>query len=127
MSASLFEKYGGIEGVTQIVHAFYQDVLESARLAPFFSGYDMKRLVEHQVAFFSEALGGPQNYGGRSLHEAHKALLIDHKSFDEVLQILNENLKDAGMTTDDIQTVRQAIEGLRLDIVDHNSNPNGHE
>ena len=127
MSTSLFEKYGGIEAVTQIVHAFYQDVLESPRLAPFFSGYDMKQLIEHQVAFFSQALGGPKNYGGRSLHDAHQALLIDHGSFDEVLQLLHENLKAAGMTTEDIEAVRQALEGLRLDIVDHSSKSNGHE
>lgn len=126
MSTTLFEKYGGIESITQIVHAFYQDVLESPRLAPFFAGHDMKQLIEHQVAFFSEALGGPKNYAGRSMHDIHRALQIDHDAFDEVLQILIENLEDAGMTSDDIKTVCQALEGLRSDIVVSAPSSNGH-
>jgi hemoglobin len=46
-------------------------VLADATLSAFFLGVDIERLKKTQEGFFAMALGGPNAYSGRSLHDAH--------------------------------------------------------
>ena len=50
---ALFDKYGGVPVITGLVGTFYARVMDSERLAPYFAGIDMPRLIAHQVAFFA--------------------------------------------------------------------------
>jgi truncated hemoglobin YjbI len=55
---TMFERYGGIAFVTRFVLSFYDRVLTSATIAPFFADVDMRRLVDHQAKFISSVMGG---------------------------------------------------------------------
>jgi len=114
---SLFEKYGGITQVSALVHAFYEDVLEEAQLSGYFKGVDMDTLIDHQVKFFSQVLGGPTQYAGRDLRIAHAGLSITTEDFALLGKILAENLADAGLEEDDVQAVLSQISALHSDIV----------
>lgn len=118
---SLYDKYGGFPTVSAIVHDFYGRVLDSETLAHFFRNTDMRRLVEHQTAFFCKVLGGADNYKGRSLKEAHRGTGIDHAAFDEVVSILVDCLEDAGMADEDVRTVVGVLESVRTEVVDFDS------
>ena len=115
---SLYDKYGGFSTVSEILHDFYDRVLETESLAPFFANTDMDRLVSHQTAFFCKILGGPDNYKGRSLKGAHRGMGITHQTFDDVARILIEVLEDAGVEGQDIETIGGVLESVRNDIVD---------
>jgi len=58
VSQTLFDKYGGFATVSRIVSAFYDEVLESEQLRPYFRGLDMRRLVDHQTKFIAALMGG---------------------------------------------------------------------
>lgn len=70
MAETMFERLGGFAKVSRIVSAFYDSVLESPILAPYFNGIDMKKQIDHQTKFFSALMGGPTGSTAR-LKSAH--------------------------------------------------------
>lgn len=68
---SLYERVGGEAGISCLVDAFYDRVLVDPALAPFFAHTPVEKLRAMQKEFFSEALGGPLFYSGRSLRDVH--------------------------------------------------------
>lgn len=117
MEQNLYDKYGGFSTVSKIVHEFYRRVLESGLLAPYFENADMRRLMDHQIQFFSTLLGGPATYDGDQLDNVHKRLNISEAAFDEVLDLLEEVLEDAGVADVDVVTILGALAEYRSKIV----------
>ena len=114
---NLFEKYGGFSTISKIVRQFYQDVQESPQLKHYFEEIEMERLIDHQTKFISHVLGGPAEYTGRTLEVGHRGLSINDADFDEVAEILQENLEDAGMEAEDVSAVMTLVAGTRDQIV----------
>jgi len=114
---SLFEKYGGFSTVSAIVHSFYSDLRDSPKVKHYFENINMERLIDHQTKFISHALGGPAHYEGRALLQAHSHLSVNQEDFDEVADILKDNLEDAGMEEEDVNTVMAIVESVRAVIV----------
>lgn len=117
MSESLFAKYGGVDTIRRIVGDFYSDVLESPNLRPFFKSVNMERLMEHQTNLLCHLLGGPVDYDGRQMADAHKHLKITEADFAEVAKILQENLEDAGVEDDDVATILGVVAGYAGQII----------
>ena len=116
---TLFEKYGGFSTVSTIVHSFYSDLKDSPQVKHYFKNINMERLIDHQTKFISHALGGPAQYEGRSLLHAHRHINVTNEDFDEVAEILKDNLEDAGMEEDDVNTVMGIVESVRDAIVNN--------
>ena len=114
---TLFEKYGGFSTVSSIVHSFYKDLQENDKTKHYFENINMEALIDHQTKFISHALGGPAQYTGRTLQGAHAGLQISNEDFDEVADVLRDNLEDAGMEDDDVEKVMGIVESVRPMIV----------
>ena len=56
-------------------------------------------------------------YTGRTLEVGHQHLKITHDHFDEVAEILKDTLEDAGMSTEDIETVMGIVGSTRNAVV----------
>ena len=99
---------------------FYRRIVADARLARFFARVDMAQLKRHQALFISQALGGPKQYDGRSMAEAHAHLDISEAHFNAVAGHLVATLKHFKVSQADIDTVVAAVAPLKADIVvDH--------
>jgi hemoglobin len=107
--ATLFEKYGGFAKVSRIVSAFYEKVLESPLLSPYFENVDMRRLIDHQTKFIAQAMGGPASYSDRELERVHAGLHVTDAAFQEMHMLLRETLEDFGLDSEDIESVCAAI------------------
>lgn len=116
-SASLFSRLGGKPAVETVVTEFYKRVLADRQLKGFFQGKDMSALYKHQVAFISQALGGPKQYAGRSMQAAHASLRITTSDFDRVAAHLSGTLAWAGVAQDDIKQVIGTVGTLKADVV----------
>ena len=117
---SLYDKLGGEGAIKSVVEGFYQRVLADPLLSPIFEGKDINRLKRHQALFLSQALGGPKEYDGRSMFDAHKDFLISEQQFGSVAGHLVETLRGHDVGQEDIDTVIGAIAPLKTDIVmDH--------
>ncbi len=119
MAQSLFDKYGGFETFSSVVSNFYQKVLDSEELRPYFEGIKMERLMSHQTNFISLALGGPNKYAGRDLVEAHGKFNIGEHHFMEVVELLEEALEEAGVEDQDVATINAIVMSLKDQIVSH--------
>jgi hemoglobin len=117
-STSLYDTLGGAEPLKLAVDRFYVAVTTDPQLAHYFEGKDVTRIKRHQVLLLSQVLGGPAEYDGRQLGEAHRGLHVTGPDYDRVVEHLIGTLR--GLDVDD--TVVSAVEGVvgsvRRDIVE---------
>jgi hemoglobin len=117
MAQSLYDKYGGFATVSVLVRKFYDKVLASKSLEPYFAGVDTERLIDHQVKFLCTVLGGPNNYTGRALEAAHRHLKITPAAFAEVAAHLGSTLTEGGVEPKDVEAILGVVAGAQKDIV----------
>ena len=96
---------------------FYAAVLDDPLLAPHFAGVDMTRQAGMLAAFLSLATGGPAEYRGRNLRDAHAALQIGDREFDRVVELLAAALKAAEVSDGAIGEVAGVAETVRADVL----------
>jgi hemoglobin len=114
---TLYKRIGGEAAVRAAVDHFYKRVLADPSLSHFFNGVSMPRLKAHQFAFLSQALGGPKQYSGSSMREAHARLAIEQHHFDSVAVHLVETLRELGVPEDIVGEVATAITPLSSQVV----------
>jgi hemoglobin len=120
-AVSDYDAIGGGPAVSAVVNDFYERVLGDPQLAPYFEGVDMPRLKRHQVLLVTQVLGGPKNYDGRSLEEAHEGLGIDHDDFAAVAGHLTGAMRDAGVPDDIVLRAIAVVAASEPDIVESRS------
>jgi hemoglobin len=89
---SPYERLGGSENIDAVVADLYQRILSDPTLKPIFANNDTDHLRRHQVKFIIYALGGPNQYSGRSMRRAHEGLGISEGQFGAVAGHLSVSL-----------------------------------
>src|SRR3954464_6121304 len=102
---TLYETLGAQEGISAAVDAFYERVIADPDLAGYFEGVDMPTLRRHQTDMLVTATGGPLQYTGQDMAEAHHGLAITNAAFDKVVGHLSATLEAAGAGNDAIAAV----------------------
>lgn len=115
--STLYEVLGGRPAITVVVEDFYRRVLGDPDLAGFFAETDMDQQTRMQIAFISMALGGPNEYDGRTMHDAHDGLGITEHHFGLVAGHLADALKAAGVADSVINDVLEVIGPLKDAVV----------
>ncbi|MEM7296808.1 MAG: group 1 truncated hemoglobin [Bacteroidota bacterium] len=98
MENSIYERIGGANAIVAAVELFYLKVLSDDSLSPFFEGLSMESQGKKMISFMAWAFGGPDEFKGRQLKEAH-ARLVDHMGltdshFDSIAFHLNQTLDE---------------------------------
>lgn len=114
---SLYERIGGEPALSAAVDRFYERVLSDPELKSFFNGVSMPRLKAHQHAFLSQALGGPRQYTGASMRDAHARLSIEQRHFDSVAVHMVETLRELGVSEEIIASIAALLTPLSAQIV----------
>jgi hemoglobin len=114
---SLYARLGQEAGISTAVTGFYERVVGDPQLAHHFAGVDLPRLRRHQTALLVQVTGGPVEYPGRDLAEAHAGLQITPADFDRVVEHLVATLTGLGVAAEDIGAVGAALTEHRDDIV----------
>ncbi|MCF6468166.1 group 1 truncated hemoglobin [Nonomuraea sp. MG754425] len=115
--ASIFDQVGGASAVSAVVDEFYSRVLADPALQGHFTGTDLAKLKSHQRSFVAAALGGPQQYRGKSMAEAHAGMGITAAEFDAVVGHLAGSLAHCGVPGETIETIAGALAPLKGEIV----------
>jgi hemoglobin len=95
--STLFEQIGGEAAVDAAVDLFYRKVLSDDRISEFFNDIDMETQAAKQKAFLTMAFGGPSNYSGKDMREAHAHLVargLNDSHFNAVAENLVATLKE---------------------------------
>jgi hemoglobin len=117
LQPSLFDRVGGVPGVTAMVDRFYVRVLGDPTLRPYFEGVAMTKLRRMQFEFFSAALGGPIRYTGRPVIHAHQGRHISRAHFQAFVAHLFATLKDYALTDDECYTIIARINTYADDVI----------
>jgi hemoglobin len=97
---TIYERLGGETAIAALLEGLYVRALADPLFTPFFEKIDIERLKAHQFAFISQAVGGPQQYSGPSLVEAHAGLRIEQRHFDAFVEHLGGALREIGAPDD---------------------------
>ncbi|WP_171097238.1 group 1 truncated hemoglobin [Ruegeria sp. HKCCD7255] len=116
-SLPLFDKYGGMRALHSVIINFYDRVLDSDIVGPFFDNVDIAKLIDHQMKFFASILGGPAKHTDQRLVSAHRHMALTNAQFDEVIALLSETLTEAGFAPDNLSKTLCAVEARRSLIV----------
>jgi hemoglobin len=120
MTASLYEQIGGEAAVNAAVDIFYRKVLADFRINRFFDGVDMDKQAAKQKAFFTMAFGGPNNYSGTDMRNAHARLVqmgLDESHFDAVMENLGATMQELNVPPELIAQAAAIAESTRADVL----------
>lgn len=115
---SLYEQLGGADAIEAVVAGFYERMLADPEIAVFFRGVQMSRQHRQQVAFFTQALGGPAIYQGKDMVTAHKGMGITAHHFGLLVKHLSATLHEAGATPAHIDQILGLLGPLQGQIVE---------
>ena len=117
---TLFDRLGGQGAIDAFVPIFYEKLLADDRVNHFFRGVNMGEQGGKLNAFLTMAFGGPNNYTGKDLREAHRHLLsggLNDGHFDTALEQIRATLEQLNVPADLLSDVMAAAEGLRADVL----------
>ncbi|MFC4550432.1 MULTISPECIES: group I truncated hemoglobin [Halorussus] len=117
MPQTIYQEIGGQEAVEAVVDDFYDRVLADEQLIEYFEGMDMEALRAHQVQFISSVAGGPVEYSGTDMREAHAHLDITEPDFDAVAEHLEAALRNNGVGDDNVEAIMAEVAALKAPIL----------
>lgn len=115
---TVFDRLGGHEAVESVVNDFYDRVLDDDRVIHHFEDSDTTELRTHQAQFISAVTGGPVEYSGTDMREAHAGMGITDEEFDVIAEHLDTALSENGVSDEDCKQVLATVNELRPEIVE---------
>lgn len=112
----MYDRVGGAPAIREAVDRFYRRLLDDPELAGYFEG-DLTGLKRHQAALLTQVLGGPVQYEGRDLTEAHASLAVSKAHFQRVVFYLVGTLWELGAPMDVIMATGETVASLESHIV----------
>ena len=100
---SLYERLGGVNSIAMVVDRFSDQIVANQKLDvnPNLKQWKTKGQLEGlkfmRTLWICQAAGGPFQYTGRDMHEAHKHLHITSGEFDEVEAEISRALDHFGV------------------------------
>ncbi len=114
---SVFNKLGGAPAVDAAVDIFYRKVLSDDRISQFFDSTEMEEQHNKQKAFLTMAFGGPNNYNGKDMREAHKHMQLTDTHFGAVAEALVSTLEELNVPKEDIDSVVEIALSVKDDVL----------
>ncbi|QIO24758.1 group 1 truncated hemoglobin [Haloarcula sp. JP-L23] len=117
MERSIYDEIGGREAVEAVVSDFYDAVLDDERLVGYFEDQNMADLRAHQIQFISSVTGGPVEYTGADMREAHAHLDLDERDFQAVAQHLEAALRANGVDEASVEQILAEVADLKAPVL----------
>jgi hemoglobin len=121
--ASHYDRIGGASSVKAAVELFYDRVLADPDLAGYFTTVDMVGQRRHLALMLTAVLGGPNEYSGRGLAEAHQPLNIPVEHYVKVGEHLIATLTGLGVPADVLAHVETVLAQVQDQVVASGTRP----
>lgn len=113
----LVGRVGGIDGLRRILRRFYARLAADPMVGFFFAGRDLGAIVEGQLGFLMWAFGEVPQLRVRHPRDAHSGLPpILRGHFDRRLVVLEETLREAGLSDEDRNAWLKIESALRRQV-----------
>ncbi len=118
MTDSLFERLGGVKGITKIANDVVDNHVANKTISVRFADTDVPALKNAAATFFIAGTGGPSNaYKGKDLLAAHKGMNISADEFMAVLDDALSALQKNNVGQREQEEVLFALYSMRSEIV----------
>lgn len=87
-SDSLYQEFGGKDGMAKMVNDFVDIIVVDPRLKPAFVEADIERLAVLLTEQFCYLTGGPCTYSGKDMKTAHQDMKITNAQFNALAEDL---------------------------------------
>ena len=114
---SVYEAIGGAAAVDAAVDIFYRKVLVDDRINEFFDTVDMEQQHKKQKAFLTMAFGGPNEYTGKDMREAHSHMNLDEDHFNAVAEALVGTLEELNVPQEHIDSIVGIAVSVKDDVL----------
>jgi hemoglobin len=114
---TLYHRLGGEERISTIVDEFYDRVLADESVAGFFHDVDMAAQRAHQTRFLSAVAGGPVEYDGEEMREAHEGLGLEPEHFAAIATHLEAALREFDVSDEDVEAIMSEVAALKDDVL----------
>ncbi|TMG61212.1 MAG: group 1 truncated hemoglobin [Chloroflexi bacterium] len=125
MEKTLFERLGGLDAITAVVEDFRDRVAQDDRINLKFARTDLGRLRKMLIDQVCEATGGPCQYNGRSMKQAHGGMKVTTGEFNALVEDLVATLKQFKVPSREQDELLAILGPLKSDIVEVNSSEVG--
>lgn len=115
---TLYEQLGGAAGVRLLVDALTSRLEADPEFGPLFAGVDGDGLRRHREQYLGAVLGGPEQYTGRGMREAHRPLRLSDAQFDRFLALVLECAGAVGVALATTDELAHFLRGLRPVMVE---------
>jgi ferredoxin/truncated hemoglobin YjbI len=115
--AALWHELGEGATVRAVLEAFYAKVYAHPQLNPFFRGVTMERAIDKQYSFLWQSMTGQKVYMGDRPRNAHHWMIITHALFDLRQSLMEETLREHGLSASQIHRWSRLEEHYRPDMV----------
>lgn len=120
MDQSIYEQIGGAAAVDAAVDVFYDKILADDTINHFFTSVDLKKQRAKQKAFLTMVFGGPNNYDGKDLRNAHAGLVakgLGDLHFDAVAKHLKATLEQLKVPAELTNQILAIAGSVRNDVL----------
>jgi len=125
MERSLYERLGGLDAITAVVENFRDRVAADDRINQKFAKTDLGRLRKMLIDQVCEATGGPCQYTGRDMKEAHKGMGVTSGEFDALVDDLVSTLDHFKVGKAEQNQLLAVLGRLKPEIVELDSTNTG--
>lgn len=115
---SLFETFGGREGLVKIMDDVMPRWVKNPRTRPFFENSDQERIKRQLVEQFCVIMKGPCEYSGRSMAEAHRGMNVNEGAFFALVEELQRTLNARDVPFAAQNRLIAALAPMHRDIID---------
>jgi hemoglobin len=115
---SLYRALGEKPGIDRLVDALLERVYTDPRIDDLFKRVDRPDLARLVAEHFCHETGGPCEYTGRSMPDAHSGLAIKAKEFDAFIEDLVDAMEALDLPTRTQNRVLKKFAPMRPDIID---------
>ena len=121
MADSLYDRLGGLDAITAVVGSFRDRVAADDRINLKFARTDLSRLTKMLIDQVCEATGGPCQYKGRSMKQAHANMAVTSGEFDALVQDLVATLNQYKVGKSEQDELLAILGPLKAEIVEVDS------
>lgn len=119
---TLYERLGGAAGIRRIVDGAVAAHMENPLIGHRFQPYaDRPERVEeikrHTCDFFAAGSGGPDDYRGRTMAEAHRGMQIDGPEYDAAADDILGTMKSLDYDAETRAEVGEILQSLKPEII----------
>jgi hemoglobin len=114
MSASLYDRLGGAEGIARIMDDIVAAHLANPLIQTRFQNVDLEQAKRMGREFFAAGAGGPEKYTGRDMRTAHRGMNISEQEYlaamDDIMGVLRKHGIDEP-TQKDVLAILYSLKG----------------